>query len=217
MSVSTRTEWTCPMHPEIVRDEPGACPICGMALEPRRVALDDRNPELDDMWRRFRAAVVLTAPFLVVMVSDMLPSRPLHQTLGARTAGWLQALLATPVVLWAGWPFFERAWRSIVNRHLNMFTLIGLGTGTAYLYSVVAILSLARSLRPSARMVASSRCTSSLRRSSSRSCSSVRCWSFAPEAGRARAIRASAVVAPSVRIVCRPAALKRTSPSRPCT
>ena len=85
VSVSTRTEWTCPMHPEIVRDEPGACPICGMALEPRRVALDDRNPELDDMWRRFRAAVVLTAPFLVVMVSDMLPSRPLHQTLGART------------------------------------------------------------------------------------------------------------------------------------
>jgi len=140
VSVSTRTEWTCPMHPEIVRDAPGACPICGMALEPRRVSLDDRNPELDDMWRRFRAAVVLTAPFLVVMVSDMLPSRPLHQTLGARAAGWLQALLATPVVLWAGWPFFERACRSIVNRHLNMFTLIGLGTGTAYLYSVVALL-----------------------------------------------------------------------------
>ena len=140
VSVSTRTEWTCPMHPEIVRDEPGACPICGMALEPRRAALDERNPELDDMWRRFRAAAVLTAPLLAVMVSDMLPNRPLHQALGARATGWLQALLATPVVLWAGWPFFERAWRSLVNRHLNMFTLIGLGTGTAYLFSVAALL-----------------------------------------------------------------------------
>ena len=140
VSVSSRTEWTCPMHPEVVRDQPGACPICGMALEPRRVTLDERNPELEDMWRRFRIAVVLTAPILALMVSDILPGRPLQQALGRHATAWLQALLATPVVLWGGWPFFERAWRSVVNRYLNMFTLIGLGTGTAYLYSLVALL-----------------------------------------------------------------------------
>jgi Cu+-exporting ATPase len=141
VSAASRTEWTCPMHPEIVRDQPGACPICGMALEPRRVTLDEQNPELDDMWRRFRVSVTLTAPLLLLMVSDMLPGRPLHAALGARAAAWLQALLATPVVLWGGWPFFDRAWRSVVNRHLNMFTLIGLGTGTAYLYSAAALLA----------------------------------------------------------------------------
>ncbi len=140
VSVSSRTEWTCPMHPEVVRDQPGACPICGMALEPRRVTLGERNPELEDMWRRFRIAVVLTAPILALMVSDILPGRPLQQALGRLASAWLQALLATPVVLWGGWPFFERAWRSIVSRYLNMFTLIGLGTGTAYLYSLVALL-----------------------------------------------------------------------------
>ena len=87
VSVSSRTEWTCPMHPEVVRDQPGACPICGMALEPRRVTLDERNPELEDMWRRFRIALVLTAPILALMVSDILPGRPIHHALGPRADG----------------------------------------------------------------------------------------------------------------------------------
>jgi Cu+-exporting ATPase len=134
----TRTEWTCPMHPEIVRDEPGSCPICGMALEPRVVTLEDRNPELDDMTRRFRVSLVLTAPILAIMISEFLPGRPLHHLLPAAGLNWLEFALATPVVLWGGWPFFERGWASVVNRHLNMFTLIALGIGAAYSFSVVA-------------------------------------------------------------------------------
>src|SRR5690606_22763670 len=134
----TTTEWTCPMHPEIVRDGPGACPICGMALEPRNVTLDDSNPELDDMWRRFRICALLTLPLLGFMVVDMLPVQPLHVRLSPAAVNWLQLTLATPVVLWGGWPFFVRGWASLVNRHLNMFTLIALGVATAYLYSAVA-------------------------------------------------------------------------------
>jgi Cu+-exporting ATPase len=134
----TKTEWTCPMHPEVVRDTPGACPICGMALEPRTVELEEVNPELDDMTRRFWWSLVLTAPILLVMVSDMLPGQPLHQLLPGRAIVWAQFLLATPVVVWGGWPFFVRGWASLVNRHLNMFTLIALGVGAAYLFSVAA-------------------------------------------------------------------------------
>jgi Cu+-exporting ATPase len=137
----TKTEWTCPMHPEIVRDGPGACPICGMALEPRTVSVEESNPELDDMTRRFRWSLVLTAPILLVMVSDMLPGRPLQQSLPGPAITWAQFLLATPVVLWGGWPFFVRGWASVVNRHLNMFTLIALGVGAAYAFSVVATLA----------------------------------------------------------------------------
>jgi len=134
----TKTEWTCPMHPEIVRDEPGSCPICGMALEPRVVTLDERNPELDDMTRRFRWSLVLTAPILAFMVSEFLPGQPLQHALAPVWLTWSQFLLATPVVLWGGWPFFVRGWASVVNRHLNMFTLIALGVGAAYGFSVVA-------------------------------------------------------------------------------
>jgi len=134
-----KTEWVCPMHPEIVRDAPGACPICGMALEPRTVSLEQaENPELADMTRRFWVGVALTAPLLVVAMGDMLPGRPIERTLGAAPAAWLQLVLATPVVLWAGWPFFVRGWQSIVNRSLNMFTLIALGVSVAYLESVLA-------------------------------------------------------------------------------
>jgi Cu+-exporting ATPase len=137
-----KTEWTCPMHPEIVRTEPGSCPICGMALEPRTVVLEEQeNPELRDMSRRFRIALALTAPILALMVSDLLPGRPLQAWLGATAVIWIQMALATPVVLWAGWPFFERAWQSVRNGHWNMFTLIGLGTGAAYLYSLAATLA----------------------------------------------------------------------------
>ena len=141
-SVAAKTEYVCPMHPEIVRPEPGACPICGMALEPRTVSLgDEENPELTDMRRRFWISVVLTAPVFVAAMSDLMPGRPLEQIASPRAWTWLEMILSTPVVLWAGWPFLERAWRSLVNRSLNMFTLIGLGVGVAYLYSLVAALA----------------------------------------------------------------------------
>ncbi len=133
-------EYTCPMHPQIVRSEPGPCPICGMALEPREITSDDANPELRDMTRRFWASVLLAAPILALMVSEMLPGRPLQHLLGPTIVLWVQFALATPVVLWAGWPFFERGWASVKNRSLNMFTLIATGTGAAYFYSLFALL-----------------------------------------------------------------------------
>jgi P-type Cu+ transporter len=138
---ATRVEYTCPMHPQIVRPGPGACPICGMALEPRTViAVERENPELVSMTRRFWAGVALTIPVLVLGMSDLIPGQPLQHFVTMRAMGWIQLALATPVVLWGGWPFFERGWASLVNRNLNMFTLIGLGTGTAFLYSVVAVI-----------------------------------------------------------------------------
>ena len=137
----TKTEYVCPMHPEVVRGEPGACPVCGMALEPRTVIAEEENPELLDMTRRFRFSVALAVPVLLLAMSEMIPGQPLQQALGHGLVTWLQFLLATPVVLWAGWPFFQRGWLSIVNRRLNMFTLIAIGTGTAYSYSVVATLA----------------------------------------------------------------------------
>jgi Cu+-exporting ATPase len=134
----SRTEWTCPMHPQIVRDAPGSCPICGMALEPRTVsAVEGPDPELVDMSRRFWIGLVLTLPLLVFVMGDMLSGQPLRHLMSPRVFAWLQLVLATPVVLWAGWPFVERGWASVVNRSLNMFTLIALGTGMAYAFSVV--------------------------------------------------------------------------------
>ena len=140
-AVTTRTEYTCPMHPQIVRDGPGACPICGMALEPRTVTAGAANPELISMTRRLWIGAVLTLPLLAIMVSDVLPGRPLQQFLQGQLLGWIEFALATPVVLWGGWPFFERGWASIVHRSLNMFTLIAIGSGAAYFYSVVAVLA----------------------------------------------------------------------------
>ena len=137
----TKTEYVCPMHPEIVRDEPGSCPICGMALEPRTVTLEEApNPELTDMTRRFWISAALSLPLFAVAMSDMLPGQPLQHVVSPRLLTWIQFVLATPVVLWGGGPFFERGWRSIVNRSLNMFTLIAIGVGAAYLYSVAATL-----------------------------------------------------------------------------
>jgi Cu+-exporting ATPase len=134
-----RIEYTCPMHPEIVRSEPGACPICGMALEPRAVtAATEENPELCDMTRRFRVSVVLTVPLLMVAMAPMVPGIHLPHAIGGVPLAWMELLLATPVVLWCGWPFFQRFWGSLVHRSPNMFTLIGMGTGVAYLYSLVA-------------------------------------------------------------------------------
>jgi P-type Cu+ transporter len=134
----TKTEWTCPMHPEMVRDEPGSCPICGMALEPRTVTLEEKNPEFEDMTRRFWWSAGITAPTLAFMVSEFLPGQPLQAMMPHGWLNWILLALASPVVLWGGWPFFVRGWASLVNRHLNMFTLIALGVGTAYVYSVIA-------------------------------------------------------------------------------
>jgi Cu+-exporting ATPase len=134
-----RATFTCPMHPEIVRDRPGNCPICGMALESRTITVGtEDNPELTDMTRRFWISTVLTILLLAIAMSDLLPGRPLENLVSPRNMSWIQMVLATPVVLWAGWPFFVRAWQSIVNLSLNMFTLIGLGVGVAYVYSIVA-------------------------------------------------------------------------------
>ncbi len=132
-------EYTCPMHPEIVRPGPGSCPICGMALEPR-VAVgvhEEDDSELRSMQLRFWVSAALSAPLLVIAMWGMAEGSPLHR-LGPGWLQWLQLALATPIVLWGGWPFFQRGWASIINRHLNMFTLIAMGTGTAYLYSVIA-------------------------------------------------------------------------------
>ncbi len=134
----TSVRYSCPMHPEIVRDEPGSCPICGMALEPVTVAAkDEANPELEDMTKRFRVSAVLTAPVLLFAMGPML-GLPLDAWLPHRTWTWLEFVFATPVVLWGGWPFFQRGWQSIITRKLNMFTLIAMGTGVAFAYSVVA-------------------------------------------------------------------------------
>ena len=138
---ATRIEYVCPMHPEIVRDEPGSCPICGMALEPRTATLEDApNPELVDMTRRFWISAALSLPLFILAMSDMIPGQPLQHSFSPRLLTWIQLAIATPVVLWGGWPFIERGWHSIVNRSLNMFTLIAIGVGAAYLYSVVATL-----------------------------------------------------------------------------
>ncbi len=136
---SARTEYVCPMHPEVVRDQPGNCPICGMALEPRSVGgAEEENAELTDMNRRFWVSTALALPlFALAMVAEFAPQWT-GSLIGPRPLQWLEFALATPVVLWGGWPFFVRGWQSLVNRHLNMFTLIALGVGVAWVFSVVA-------------------------------------------------------------------------------
>ncbi len=134
--VPAGTIYTCPMHPEIRQPGPGSCPICGMALEPELVSADTGpNPELADMTRRFWIGLALAAPVFALEMGGHLAD--LHQWLGQQTSNWIQLLLATPVVLWAGWPFFERAWTSLKTRNLNMFTLIAMGTGVAWVYSII--------------------------------------------------------------------------------
>ncbi len=139
---SAKTEYVCPMHPEIVRDAPGTCPICGMALEPRTVTLaEPPNAELISMTRRLWICAVLTAPVFLLSMSDLIPGMPMQNLLGMRAITWIEFLLATPVVLWGGWPFFERGVASIVRLKLNMFTLIAIGTSAAYGFSVVAAIA----------------------------------------------------------------------------
>ena len=139
VEMASGTIWTCPMHPEIRRDGPGQCPICGMALEPLEPTLEEGpNPELIDMNRRFWISAILSLPLVILTFgAELFGWEPLPM----RTSMWLQLALATPVVLWGGWPFFERFWASLQNRHLNMFTLIGLGVGVAYGYSVIAAIA----------------------------------------------------------------------------
>ncbi|RKH05154.1 heavy metal translocating P-type ATPase [Corallococcus carmarthensis] len=137
-ALQTRVEYTCPMHPEVVRDGPGTCPKCGMALEPRTVTVEEPpDPELRSMTRRFWVGLALSVPLMLLGMSDMLPVR---RALSPSALVWAQFALATPVVLWVGAPFFQRGWASVRNRHLNMFTLIALGAGAAYVFSVGATL-----------------------------------------------------------------------------
>jgi len=137
-----RVEYVCPMDPEVLETKPGPCPICGMALEPRTVTLSDEpNPEREDMTRRFRGSLALTVPLLLLAMGAMLPGHLVHRLVSPAAQGWLELLLATPVVLWGGWPFFQRMWLSFRTGHLNMFSLIGIGTGIAWLYSLAAVLA----------------------------------------------------------------------------
>jgi Cu+-exporting ATPase len=133
--------WTCPMHPEIVRDGPGNCPICGMALEPAGISSDEPNPELADMTRRFWIGAALAIPVIILDMGDYFPGLSLRHYVPPLLSVWIQFALATPVVLWAGLPFFARGWASVRNRSLNMFSLIALGVGAAYAYSLVATLA----------------------------------------------------------------------------
>jgi len=135
--------YTCPMHPEVVQDMPGACPKCGMALEPRTVSMEEEegNPEYDDMRKRFLFGAVLTVPLVLIAMRDLIPGGHLLENLASdKLLGWLELVLATPVVLWAGWPFYVRGVQSVINRSLNMFTLIGLGVSVAFAYSLIGVL-----------------------------------------------------------------------------
>ena len=136
----TKTEWICPMHPEVIKDSPGNCPICGMALEPKTVGLEEeKNPELADMTRRFWIGLVLALPLVVIEMGKHIPGMAQLSLFGSPVLKWFQLILATPVVLWGGWPFFVRGAQSIANRSPNMFTLVGLGVSVAYCYSLVAV------------------------------------------------------------------------------
>ncbi len=138
----TNSEWTCPMHPEIIRDEPGSCPKCGMALEPKAVSAEEKeNPELIDMTRRFKVSAVLTIPLVILAMGGLIPGlSSIIDMVPHAVRKWIELGLATPVVLWGAWPFFVRCWQSVITWNPNMFTLIGLGVGVAYLYSIVAAL-----------------------------------------------------------------------------
>ncbi len=139
-AVAPGTIYTCPMHPEIRQVGPGNCPKCGMALEPLLATAAEDNSELQDMTRRFWVSVALALPLLVITMSEFVPGLNLHHLVSGEAFNWMQAVLATPVVLWGGWPFFVRAWASFKTWNLNMFSLIGIGTGAAYLFSLVGLL-----------------------------------------------------------------------------
>ncbi|NIA04759.1 MAG: heavy metal translocating P-type ATPase, partial [Proteobacteria bacterium] len=140
---ATRIEYTCPMHPEIVQDGPGTCPKCGMALEPRAISMEEEegNPEYDYMRKRFIFGAILTTPLVIIAMRDLIPGgHVLENLISGKALGWLELILATPVVLWAGWPFYVRGVQSVINKSLNMFTLIGLGVSVTYCYSLIGVL-----------------------------------------------------------------------------
>lgn len=137
-NLSSDAIYTCPMHPEIKQKGPGSCPICGMALEPL-IANDAENEELKDMTKRFWMAAAFTIPLFVISMGDMLPGNPISQMLSYELRLWLELILALPVCLWSAWPFYVRGIDSIKRRHLNMFTLIGLGVSVAFVYSLIAV------------------------------------------------------------------------------
>src|SRR5664280_480812 len=143
MLAAERVEYTCPMHPEIIQDKPGSCPKCGMALEPKTATLteEESNPEYEDMRKRFILGAILALPLLIIAMRGMVPGGRFLDTLAtAKTYQWLELILATPIVLWAGWPFFVRGVQSVINKSLNMFTLIALGVSVAYIYSLIGVL-----------------------------------------------------------------------------
>ena len=138
--VASKVEYTCPMHPEVVQDHPGSCPKCGMALEAKTITIEEKNEELIDMTRRFWICAVLAFPvFILAMIADTMPAL-LPDVLSMQAVQWIEFVLATPVVLWGGWPFYQRAVQSVISWNLNMFTLIGLGVSVAWIYSTVALL-----------------------------------------------------------------------------
>jgi Cu+-exporting ATPase len=138
-----KTEYTCPMHPEIKKDQPGDCPICGMGMEPlqQKEEAPEEDPEAKNMKRRFYVGLPLAVVVFLLAMSDHIPGQPLQDVLSHKLNQWLQLILTAPVVFWAGKPFFERAWTSLLHKSTNMFTLISLGTGTAYIYSLVATIA----------------------------------------------------------------------------
>lgn len=142
-SSSTSGRYTCPMHPEIIRSEPGSCPICGMALEPMDMPTenDAPNPEIQDFKKRFWLGAALTVPLIVLTMGPFVGLGFIREMIGERVTLWVELVLGTPVVLWSGFPFMVRGWHSVVNRSLNMFTLIGMGVSAAYIFSVVAVIS----------------------------------------------------------------------------
>ena len=182
--VRRKIKYTCPMHPQIVRDAPRPCPICGMALEPMTVTQGDLegNAELRDMTRRFWVSLVLTIPLLIVAMGRHIPGIPLESWFSPRLLTWIELVLATPVVLWGGWLFFQRAWTSVITWHLNMFTLISLGVAVAWTYSVVATLAPAPFPPPFVMPTGKWACITRPPPSSSHSSCWGRCWNCAPAA-----------------------------------
>lgn len=139
-SAQKKLQYTCPMHPEIIRDAPGSCPVCGMDLVPMQPAEEDEDKTYKELLKKFKVAVIFTLPILLIAMSDMLPSNPLHKILTQQTWNWIQFALSLPVVFYATWMFFQRAWTSIITWNLNMFTLIGIGTSVAFVFSIIAML-----------------------------------------------------------------------------
>ncbi|MET4081796.1 heavy metal translocating P-type ATPase [Pedobacter sp. UYP30] len=139
-SAKKATKYTCPMHPEIVRDEPGACPICGMDLVPMEPDVDEEDQAYTNLLRKLKIAIAFTLPIFLIAMSDMIPNNPLYKLMDLRYWNWVEFALSIPVVFYAAWMFFERAWRSVITWNLNMFTLVGIGSGIAWIFSLVALL-----------------------------------------------------------------------------